>query len=170
MCSHRVLVCALITALMTGYAHAQPPGIYGFRDIETRLAMQLAVEGAATRIARPGCQELFTDFNDGSGQRLSTRLTKSRKSPHEAFGSLQFFDARGAPECSSRNNAQVLAFAQTGASAILVCGDRFRRSFQRNPSWTEIVVIHEFLHALGLGENPPTSQAITAQVNIRCGD
>ena len=35
------------------------------------------------------------------------------------------------------------------------------RSCLRNPTTTEIIVIHEFLHALGLGENPPTSQAIT---------
>ena len=31
-------------------------------------------------------------------------------------------------------------------------------------------MIHEFLHTLGLGENPPTSQAITEQVEFRCGD
>jgi hypothetical protein len=33
----------------------------------------------------------------------------------------------------------------------------------------EIILIHEFLHTLGLGENPPTSDAITARVSIRCG-
>jgi hypothetical protein len=170
MCPHRVLACSLMTALMTGHASAQAPGVHGFRDLETRLAMRLAVEGAATRIARPSCQDLFTDFDDASGQPLSTKLAKSGKSPLEAFGSLQFFDARGVPECRNRNNARVLAFTQAGASAIFVCGDRFKRAFLWNPTWTEIVVIHEFLHALGLGENPPTSQAITAQVNIRCGD
>jgi hypothetical protein len=30
-----------------------------------------------------------------------------------------------------------------------------------------LIVIHEFLHTLGLGENPPTSAAITAQVLAR---
>jgi hypothetical protein len=30
-------------------------------------------------------------------------------------------------------------------------------------------MIHEFLHTPGLGENPPTSQAITEQVKFRCG-
>jgi hypothetical protein len=33
----------------------------------------------------------------------------------------------------------------------------------------EIIVIHEFLHALGLGENPPTSDEITERVTARCG-
>jgi hypothetical protein len=29
-------------------------------------------------------------------------------------------------------------------------------------------VVHELLHSLGLGENPPTSREITAQVLKRC--
>jgi hypothetical protein len=33
----------------------------------------------------------------------------------------------------------------------------------------EILLIHEFLHTLGLGENPPTSDAITQRVAVRCG-
>ena len=32
------------------------------------------------------------------------------------------------------------------------------------------IVLHEFLHTLGLGENPPTSRAITERVAVRCGD
>src|SRR5262245_26305305 len=127
MCSHRVLACALMTALMVGRASAQTPGIYGFRDIETRLAMRLAIQGAATRIARPGCQDLFTDFDDESGQRLSTKLAKSGKSPLEAFGSLRFLDDRRAPRCRL---GSTLAYTQTGASSIFVCGDRFRLAFR----------------------------------------
>jgi hypothetical protein len=52
---------------------------------------------------------------------------------------------------------------------IRVCGNRFTWSFSQNSTATEIVVIHEFLHALGLGENPPTSAAITERVTLRCG-
>lgn len=33
----------------------------------------------------------------------------------------------------------------------------------------ELVIIHELLHALGLGENPPTSHEIVALVWRRCG-
>ena len=32
----------------------------------------------------------------------------------------------------------------------------------------EIIIIHEFLHSLGLGENPPSSAEITKQVQTRC--
>ena len=33
----------------------------------------------------------------------------------------------------------------------------------------EIIVLHEALHTLGLGENPPLSAVITDRVAARCG-
>lgn len=169
MCCYRVLACAaLVTALLAGRASAaQTPEFFRFRDIETLVAVRLAVEGATTRLARPGCQDLFADFADESGQRLSTKLVATEKRPADAFGSLRFLDDRGAPQCRGRGT---LAFTQTGSWFIRVCGAQFRHAFQRNRTATEIIVIHEFLHALGLGEDPPTSQAITERVNVRCGD
>ena len=38
----------------------------------------------------------------------------------------------------------------------------------RDPSLAEAIVIHEMLHTLGLGENPPTSTEITKRVKGRC--
>jgi len=165
--SHRALTCTLVMALSAGRAFAQTPGIYGFQNIETRFAVRLAVEGAATRLARPDCQEIFADFEDESGQRLSTKLATSGKSPLDAFGALRFLDYRGAGLC---RRGGMLAFTRTGSWSIRVCAEQFRRSFQLDRTGTEIVVIHEFLHALGLGENPPTSDAITERVRVRCGD
>jgi hypothetical protein len=63
-----------------------------------------------------------------------------------------------------------LAFTEVGSQVIRVCGGQFRDRFLRQRSNTEIIIIHEFLHTLGLGENPPSSQAITRQVALRCGD
>jgi hypothetical protein len=34
----------------------------------------------------------------------------------------------------------------------------------------EVYVIHEMLHTLGLGENPPSSQEITQAVVKRCAN
>jgi chorismate mutase len=55
-----------------------------------------------------------------------------------------------------------------GSRVVAVCGRRFT-----NPSLShearEMIIIHELLHALGLGENPPTIEAITRQVTERCG-
>jgi hypothetical protein len=47
-----------------------------------------------------------------------------------------------------------------------MCGREFRN---RNRTAAEIIIIHEFLHVLGLGENPPTSDEITERVAARCG-
>jgi len=52
---------------------------------------------------------------------------------------------------------------------IYVCGTRFTDRFARRIAG-EILLIHELLHALGLGENPPTSAHITDAVRIRCGN
>ena len=153
--------------MMAGHASAHTPEFFQFLDIETLVAVRLAIEGATTRLARPGCQDLFADFADESGQRLSTRLVATGKPPADAFASLRFLDDRGARQCRSSGT---LAFTRTGSWFIRVCGEQFRHAFQRNRTATEIIVIHEFLHALGLGENPPTSEAITEQVNVRCGD
>lgn len=51
---------------------------------------------------------------------------------------------------------------------IYVCGTRFAERFARKTEGGEILLIHELLHTLGLGENPPTTEEITRQVRARC--
>ena len=46
--------------------------------------------------------------------------------------------------------------------------ERFRKHAERDPWTAENWVIHEMLHTLGLGENPPSSREITQRVNERC--
>ena len=45
---------------------------------------------------------------------------------------------------------------------------RFARNQTQNPSLAEAMVIHEMLHTLGLGENPPSSLEINERVRARC--
>jgi hypothetical protein len=52
---------------------------------------------------------------------------------------------------------------------ICICGSWFREAFELSPRKVEAVIVHESLHSLGLGENPPRSQDITARVVARCG-
>ncbi len=160
-----VLACALVTALLGSRASADTPVFLGFVDTSTRGAVQRSVEGAATRLARPGCQDLLADFTDAVGQRLSATLVARGKTPAEAFGDLRFFDHDAAPLCCA---GKTLAFTQVGSPLIRLCGLQFKHRFLQNRTTTEIILIHEFLHTLGLGENPPTSEAITKQVAVRC--
>ena len=39
---------------------------------------------------------------------------------------------------------------------------------RRNRAWAVATLIHEALHTLGLGENPPSSTEITERVLRRC--
>src|SRR5262245_26351858 len=166
MWRHTVLTFTLVTGILAGPAGAQTPVLLGFDDMNTRFAVLRAVEGATRRLARPGCQEVFSDFADEKGQALSTKLTALGTSPAEALDLLRFVDNRRAPQCGGGAR---LAFTQTGSRLIHICGREFTDWSIKNPALTEIIVIHESLHAVGLGENPPTSEAITERVAMRCG-
>jgi hypothetical protein len=162
--------CAVIwafgVAVVASPAGAEGQVLLGFVDSDTRFAVQGAVEGAAARLSRPSCQEVLSDFTDESDRSLLTPLLATGRSPADMFAALRFVDSGRAPQCKA---GTVLAFTQTGAPVIHVCGRLFVKRSMRNRMAAEIIVIHEFLHTLGLGENPPASQEITAQVARRCG-
>ena len=138
---------------------------FGFPHLITQFYVGLAVEGAAARLGRPGCQDLFDDFTDPSGQRLSTTLAASGEESGRGLRGCY-----GSTMTGTRNNA---APARRWRSHSLALGSfasvglQFRNRFRRYCTNTEILMIHEFLHTLGLGENPPTSQAITEQVEVQ---
>ena len=156
----------MLTGMLPDRASAQPPILIGFLEGETRVYVQRAVKGAAARLGRPGCQTLLTDFSSASGQPLSATLAASGRHPVEAFVQLRFVEDRDGPQCVG---GATLAFTQIGSQVVRVCGRQFKNRFLENRKTTELIMIHEFLHTLGLGENPPTSQAITGQVEFRCG-
>jgi hypothetical protein len=62
----------------------------------------------------------------------------------------------------------VLAVAFPGSPAVFVCSKAFREVYRKHPLYAEATLIHEALHTLGLGENPPTSREITSRVVKRC--
>lgn len=81
------------------------------------------------------------------------------------------------PLCSAKahlNPGSVTARGRRGARAELA--GRVRRdrralwtsTHTRSPQRAELVVLHEALHTLGLGENPPGSLEITQRVGDRC--
>jgi hypothetical protein len=61
-----------------------------------------------------------------------------------------------------------LAVTRPGSRAILVCGSRFVRQVGRDPRHAEATLIHEVLHSLGLGEDPPSPDFITERIEARC--
>ena len=160
--ANAVVSCALVLVALTGTASAQPPVLIGFEEAGALLAVRRAVDRAAARLADPRCQEVLSDFADESGQPLEAQLRASGRTPPQALRVLRFFDDRMAPECQA---GTVMAFTHPGSQVIRVCGRQFR---DNDAEAATIIMIHEFLHTLGLGENPPTSQEITARVAARC--
>ena len=163
---HTAVIGALWAGVLADPAEVESQVLLGFVESDRRFAVQGAVDGAAARLSRPSCQDVLADFADESGHTLGAKLLDRGSSPAEAFAALRFVDSRTAPQCRA---GSTLAFTQTGSLVIHVCGRQFVKRSMRNRMTAEVIVIHEFLHTLGLAENPPTSDAITAQVTLRCG-
>ena len=129
-----------------------------------RTVVQRMVEEAAGMLEAPRCQLVFSDFRDREGRRLDAVLKARGKTPAEFLASLWFVDATDERQCLS-----AAAFTSPGSLVVFVCASQFAdRSLALNGRRGKIVIIHEMLHSLGLGENPPTSAQITSQVAKRC--
>ena len=63
----------------------------------------------------------------------------------------------------------VLALTVPGGRVVRVCTEELKRSHAVQPEYVVASIIHEILHTLGLGENPPSSREITRRVLGRCG-
>jgi hypothetical protein len=164
-----LLRAALALALLAGHARvagAEPaPDNARLGHPAERMALALAIRGALVKIARPECEGLLDEFADAGGRPLRASLAAEGVGAPDYLRRVLFYDAP--PEACF---GLVLAGAhQAGSRVIRVCGRRFARTFSESASHAEAVVIHEMLHALGLGENPPTSAYITERVIDRCG-
>jgi hypothetical protein len=131
-----------------------------------RLTIAESLQGAIRRLSRPECQQVFEDFSDHAGRPLAMNLAASGQSPAELLTRLSFVEGNDTILC--RADQRVAAFTTRGSRVIHVCGSRFLQ-FSGNTKGGEIVLIHELLHSLGLGENPPNSSWITTAVLKRCG-
>jgi hypothetical protein len=127
-------------------------------------AVRMAREGAARRLADPRCAQVFSEFTDAEGRPLQERLDRYRMSGPEYLSLVFFADGLDRGRCEDDG---ILATATPGSRLVSVCG-RFARAYRSNPTWGEVVVIHEALHTLGLGENPPSSSEISARVVALC--
>jgi hypothetical protein len=131
-----------------------------------RQQLRRAISGAARRLSRGGCQTIFRDFLDDSRQPLDSRLDTLHQSAAEYLYSLRFVDSRDSSPC--RADRHIAAFTERGSHVIHICGALFESELMHDPVTSEVVIIHELLHALGLGENPPTESEITHQIFARC--
>jgi hypothetical protein len=129
-----------------------------------RFAVARAVEGAARKLADPSCQALLDEFTDEAGHSLRASLDGLGLSAPDFLQRVFFYDGP-----SRLCGTSGLAVTTPGSRAVFVCGARFVREISRNDRHAEGTIIHEMLHSLGLGENPPSSDHINTRVRARCG-
>ena len=127
-------------------------------------AVVRALDGARRKLANPACQKVLTDFTDPEGRTLRENLGPI--APADYLGLLVIRDGeipKGSGRCA---HPAAGAFTERGSGVVFVCAGNFAR---QGPRLRENALIHEMLHSLGLGENPPSSKEISRQVEQRCG-
>jgi len=138
-----------------------------FLSGKPRMAVEESLRGARARLNRARCEKLFEEFADQQGLSLAAKLRSTGLTGGGQLASLYFV---AADEDRCRADETVAAFTAPGSRVIHVCATRFSQWFALKTRDGELLLIHELLHSLGLGENPPRSSDITARVRARCGD
>ena len=153
-------------AAATGPNPAMPNSsrIY-IKDPYVRDAVARALRGASEWLEAPKCQEVLTEFSDRRGRPLSVRLAELNMSVTEYVSALIVEDGETHAECGAEG---VLAFTVVESRVIHVCGRAFARAAQRDAQEARAAIVHELLHSLGLGENPPSPRHITYRVKQLC--
>jgi hypothetical protein len=128
-------------------------------------ALRHAVMGARQRLGRPECQRVFSEFKDAAGRPLQEKLDAQGWTAASYLGLIVFADGARLRRCQNPN---IFAMTDPGSRVVHVCGRQFAFVDENNASQTEAMLIHEELHSLGLGENPPSSKEITERVLAMC--
>jgi hypothetical protein len=127
-------------------------------------AVKRALAGADRLLGEPACQQVLTDFRDGSARTLKEVLDGNEVSAQAYLRWIVFSDGRGLKACGNGT----LAVTEPGSRVVFICPAAFVEMANGHPEEAETALIHEMLHTLGLGENPPSSREITDRVRTRC--
>jgi len=119
---------------------------------------------AAALLEGESCRQVFSDFRDVEGRTLQEKLDDLGQTPAEYLGTVRFLNGEVQPLCR-RSSVQMVT---SGKSLYVYVCPQFRQFQDRRPELAPVLVIHEALHTLGLGENPPTSTEITSRILARC--
>lgn len=129
-----------------------------------RHAVTRALDAAADRLARPECAALLSEFRDAEGRTLQENLTERGVDAPGYLATVLFYDGHWNGRCAKKG---VVAVTTPGSRVVMVCHG-FYQLWLAEPEHAEAILIHEALHTLGLGENPPSSREITRRVQDRC--
>jgi hypothetical protein len=121
---------------------------------------------AVEKLETQECRRVLDDFEGESTRSLAGSLAATRLTAAEFFARLEFRDGRWDDTCQ---RSRVEAFTRVSGSRVWVCPRWSLGPGGADAGTGANALIHEMLHALGLGEDPPTSLEINRRVRARCG-
>jgi hypothetical protein len=161
-------MCAAVGAVWVGsallMAERNTWHLVRIPDPVARSVAIAALESAAIRLMDDNCRQVLSDFENLSGQPLADHLSSLKVDIQTYVRMLTFIDDSRHRICEKGG----LLFTSPGSRVVRVCVEQLKRMGTR-PHRLVPLMIHEVLHTLGLGESPPSSDAITARVIARCG-
>ena len=155
-----LLVCQLVVPVAVSgddWNRVQIP------DPAIALAIRRTLAEASQRLATPQCQQILTDFHDAEGRPLAERLVTLGVDVQGYLRLILFRDGSTYEACG-----RTLAYTHPGSRVVYVCSRAVERHWSGDREHLVVTIIHEVLHTLGLGENPPSSAAINQRVRRRC--
>jgi hypothetical protein len=128
-----------------------------YPDPVARGAAVAALNAASSRLAGEHCRQILTDFEQFTSLPLQDRLLTLSVDIETSPTLISVLDGSRHPVCAKA----VLAFTTRGSRVVGVCVEELKRTSREHPEYLIAAMIHEILHTLGLGENPPSSREIT---------
>jgi hypothetical protein len=133
--------------------------------VAARLVRDAAF-AASQKLATADCRQVLSDFEGYAGGTLQATLKERQATPESYMQQIVFYDGSRNERCDAEG---VLAFTAPGNFVVFVCSAELKAQARRgNHRLIEATLIHEMLHSLGLGEDPPSSREITRGVLARC--
>lgn len=163
---HALLLAATLL-LPTARARAADPADWPNLGPHVAPALRGVLKEAASRLATAECAAVLHDFADSrTGRPLAETLSASGLDAEAWLRSLYFLNGAGRTGCVA---GRTLAYTPVGSPVVWVCPIGLEKARTSRRGELANVLIHETLHSLGLGEDPPSSEEITLRVRIRCG-
>jgi hypothetical protein len=164
----RLAVVATVVVALAAPATGLEPDLRRIRvrSGEDAAAVAAAILGAQRKLKDGRCQGILDDFRDAEGRLLRDNLVPFQMEPADYLTLLVMVDGGERGKGALCRVRGVAAVTTPKGRTVFICGGTFR---ELSLPHREHVLIHEMLHALGLGENPPSAREIDAAVWHRCG-
>ncbi len=120
-----------------------------------------ALDEASRVLAGDQCRLLLTEFRDDRQRLLQDHLVRLNLDIHAYLSFVIFVD-------SDRSCANTLMYTAPFSRVVWVCSGNAERIAAASHWRFTRSVIHEVLHTLGLGQDPPTQDEIDSRIERSC--